>query len=669
MASKPPRFIQGGFIISQTKYRRDIQVLRGLAVLAVVLFHAKESYFPLGYLGVDVFFVVSGFVVTPLILRIFTDQGSGGRLSNLEYFFRRRFYRLAPGLAVTLTISAIIIFLLGPIADHQRFARQGIATLLLVGNIGAYKYSGDYFTPNPNPLVHTWSLSVEEQIYIFLPLILMLILHNRRNLKKITAVALGVISALSFVSFLFPANFQPLYSRAGIEIASQFSFYSPIDRIWQFTAGGLAFLLQDRYHNRIRNFQKGILLLPVISVVVILFGPLQMNLKLNSILASLFALIIILFKSLNVLPEILIEKLEWFGDRSYSIYLVHMPCLYMAKYLPAVKIATSENLPTQLIIALIATLFIGDLSYSKIENKFRNMGKINRVSLKNFTLTLVLTFLFPLLLLLATDRLAVNYRIDKNMPIPSNPLPWQWNSKCEVMGSTSKIETPCAFGDEYSTKSVLLIGDSHAASNSRAIIELGQNNNIKVSIFTQSSCPFILNINKPSSMFKLPGLDANCMQHNQEILDYINIKRPTITILSMRSTSQYIFPNTVSSRNIYRKSVFNSLTNLTQSKTNIILIGAEPEYTPINTWAQMIIGTKGKYSDIPIEDMHWWTNISLANFHYINTIKIFCPQNQCKNKLGSLWLFNDDNHLSMEGAEFLVPELDPLIKEIIKINP
>ncbi len=165
-------------MFSETKYRRDIQVLRGLAVLAVVLFHAKESYFPLGYLGVDVFFVISGFVVTPLILRIFTDQANVGRLSNLKLFYKRRFYRLAPALAVTLTISAVIIFLLGPPGDHQRFARQGIATILLVGNVSAYTYSGGYFSPNPNPLVHTWSLSVEEQIYIILPLILMLVLRN-----------------------------------------------------------------------------------------------------------------------------------------------------------------------------------------------------------------------------------------------------------------------------------------------------------------------------------------------------------------------------------------------------------------------------------------------------------------------------------------------------------
>jgi peptidoglycan/LPS O-acetylase OafA/YrhL len=658
------------FIISEAKYRRDIQVLRGLAVLAVVLFHAKESYFPLGYLGVDAFFVISGFVVTPLILRIFTDTVNGeGRFSNLKSFYKRRFYRLAPALAVTLVISAMSIFLLGPVGDHQRVARQGIATVLLAGNVGAYRYSGDYSSPNPNPLVHTWSLSVEEQIYIFLPLILILIIRNRKSIKKTTAVILWFISTVSFVSFLFPAILQPLYSQAGIALASEFSFYSSIDRIWQFTVGGLAFLLLDRYQKSRRNLPKGIHLLTVIAFVIILFGPIHISLKANSILASLFAVVIILFKSLEVLPDFLIKKLEWVGDRSYSIYLVHMPLLYLAKYSPVTQIGKGENRIIQITIAVIASIMLGSLSFSTIENRFRNRDKSYLISIKNLAMTLSVTLWFPFMLFFIMDRIAVSYRPDISMPVLNKTLPWEWDSKCQVMGAVSKIERPCVYGNQESDKTILLIGDSHAASNSGAIIEVAQTNNMKVSVFTQSSCPFIINKSKLSATYELPGLDVNCMQHNQEILDYINVQRPTYTILSMRSTSQYIFPNTTSSRSLYRNSILHSLSNLTQSKTNIILIGAEPEYIPIETWAQMMLGTKGKYSDIPIEDMRWWRSISLANFYYINSIKIYCPQNQCKNKLGSIWLFNDDNHLSVEGAKLLVPELDSLITEIIDRNP
>ena len=657
-------------MFSETTYRRDIQVLRGLAVLAVVLFHAKKSYFPLGYLGVDVFFVISGFVVTPLILRIFTDQANGGgRLSSLKFFYKRRFYRLAPALAVTLAISAISIFLLGPIGDHQRFAKQGIATLLLVGNVGAYEYSGDYFSPNLNPLVHTWSLSVEEQIYIFLPLILILILHNRRKLKKITAVVLGCISVISIVSFLFPVILQPLYFRAGIEIASQISFYSPIDRIWQFTAGGLAYLLLDRYHNRIRKIPKGIQLLTVIAVVMILFTPLHMNLKVSSILASFIAVIVILFKSLDVLPDFLIKKLVWVGDRSYSIYLVHMPLLYLAKYSPSMQIGTGENRQIQSAIAVVASVLLGALSYSTIENRFRNRDKSYFISLKNLAVTLALTLLLPLMLFLVMVRAAISFSPDSAMPIPSRPAPWEWDSRCQVMGSASKIERPCVYGNQESEKTILLIGDSHAASNSRAIIEVAQNNNMKISVFTQTSCPFIINLTELSATYELPGLNTNCMKHNQDILDYINIHKPTITILSMRSTSEYIHPNTESSRALYRMNILNSLSNLKQSKTNIILIGAEPEYIGVSNWLGRILGGEGKYSHIPFEDSHWWSNVSLANFYYLNSLDIFCPQNECINKLGSMWLFNDSHHLSKEGSEMLVPQLNLLVGDILKRIP
>ena len=134
----------------------------------------------------------------------------------------------------------------------------------------------------------------------------------------------------------------------------------------------------------------------------------------------------------------------------------------------------------------------------------------------------------------------------------------------------------------------------------------------------------------------------------------------------MKSTSEYIFPNTLSSRMLYRKNILTSLSNLGQEKTNLILVGAEPEYKAISTWLGRILGLNGNYSDIPFEDSRWWSDVSLDNFNYIDTIEIFCPQNECKNKAGSTWLFNDEHHLSKEGAETLVPELNQLVEKILK---
>ena len=445
-------------MFSETKYRRDIQVLRGLAVLAVVLFHSKESYFPLGYLGVDVFFVISGFVVTPLILRIFADQANGGgRLSNLRYFYKRRFYRLAPALAVVLAISAISIFLLGPIEDYQRVVRQGIATLLLVGNVGAYKYSGDYFSPNPNPLVHTWSLSVEEQIYIFLPLILMLLLRNRTSLKKVTVLVLGVISAISLISFLFPTILQPLYSRAGIELASQISFYSPIDRIWQFTIGGLGFLLIDRYQSHSMKISRNIHLVAVVAVVIILFGPIHIGLKVSSILASVFAVIVIILKSLDVLPDILTKKLEWLGDRSYSIYLVHMPLLYLAKYSPVTQIGSSENRIIQSTIAAFASILLGAVSYSKIENRHRNKGKKGSTVSSGILKVFVSAFIGPLSIFLLLSGFSGTSSTSMYKDRLDNGMCKFWTPNLDENFYSRFLKCHSKFG-----RAIVVLGDSHA---------------------------------------------------------------------------------------------------------------------------------------------------------------------------------------------------------------
>ena len=415
-----------------------------------------------------------------------------------------------------------------------------------------------------------------------------------------------------------------------------------------------------------RKISKGINLVSVIAIVIILFGPLHISLKVNSIFASLFAVIVIYSRSLDVLPDFLIKKLEWVGDRSYSIYLVHMPLLYLAKYSPMTQIGNGENRIIQSTIATVASIVFGACSYSMVENRFRNREKININNLKNITVTLVLTLLFPLTLFLA----GVNSRLDldPNLPIPSKPLPWEWDSTCQVMGSTSEIERACVYGNQESANTILLIGDSHAASNSRAVIKVAQSNDLKVSVFTQSLCPFIFVKNDLSATFKLPGLGTYCMGHNQAILDYINIQKPIITILSMRSTSAYILPNTASSRMLYRKTILNSLSKLSQSKTNFILIGAEPEYKATSSWLAKILGMKGGFSEVPLEDSRWWSDVSLSNFYYINTFKIFCPQNECKNKVGSIWLFNDEHHLSKEGAEMLLPELNQLVDEILKRN-
>ena len=667
-------------MLSETKYRRDVQVLRGLAVLAVVLFHAKESYFPLGYLGVDIFFVISGFVVTPLILRVFTDQvNGGGRLSNLKIFYKRRFYRLAPALAVTLAISAVSIFLLGPISDHQRFARQGIATLLLVGNLGAYNYSGDYFSPNPNPLVHTWSLSVEEQIYIFLPLILVLILHNRRSLKSITAVVLAFISAISFISFLTPTIFQFLYFRLGINLASQFSFFSPIDRIWQFTLGGLVFLMLDRLQKRTWKIPKGIHLLSVIAVVMILFSPLHMSPKVGSFLASLFAVIVILSMSFDVLPNFLIQKLEWIGDRSYSIYLVHMPLLYLARYIPGLESGLSQRI--LVIMMIVMSIVLGHLQFEIVEKKFRIIGRTMNPAPTRSILRPVVGFigipivLFSLILALAQmDYRPILNNFAKDTKVDSHLL--------ARAGCVDKAFNPsnCSWNVSQSKGSVLLVGDSQANAAADGVQLAANKLQFNFLGVSASGCPFL----QTDTTGDKP---INCLDFQSSIFEYIQSAKPEYVIIANRTTG-YLDPSVrwrtflnsegkpakdeSEASEIYSNKLFEISTKLNKLGAKVIIFQNIPEPTEVGNPQSIFQYTflRNYYKNGITSALKFNTTARSIekSFAKEGLISLYDPStqicgNSCSDKINIGDKYMDRWHLSTKESLNLSSSIESVIKE------
>ena len=653
-------FSRGEFFISNSIFRRDIQVLRGLAVLAVVLFHAQKNYFPLGYLGVDVFFVISGFVVTPLILQIFTEENNwGGRLSNLRYFYKRRFYRLAPALAVTLSISTVLIFLLGPISDHQRFVRQGIATLFLIGNFGAYRYSGDYFSSNPNPLAHTWSLAVEEQIYIFLPVILMLILVNKVKIKKITATVLFVIASISFISFLTPTLMFPIYSKIGTNyFGASVSFYSPVDRIWQFILGGLGFYLVQRYQSRKWKISRRVNLVLIIMVAIILFSPAHINLKVSSILASLIAMFLIVFKSLDALPDILIEKLEWLGDRSYSVYLIHMPLLYLAEFSPVGQIGNGGNPTFQSLIAVVGSVLLGALSYSKIENRYRNRWNAKVFGLKNFSVSLILTFMLPLALFVTVDvGLKRQYwGLNRNLQAPVS-MAWVPDALCNPLG----LKEPCQYIVAKSKPTVLIIGDSHASQYSKALRDSGKIVDWNVAVWTMGNCHFQFLRSKKSEV------SDNCMSQNYAIFNWIKVNKPVAVVVS-----QFIY------RDSNQINLRHALSALHLIVPNILLIENNPvfpdkkdfmvqralvlsPYKPAESFKQSNMDIRDKDASSLLSKWARINGISTMNFDYL-----FCKNEICARRSGNKWLYADSNHLSVDGAALTVPYFSAYLKQLTK---
>ena len=645
--------------MNKSEFRPDLQVLRGIAIISVVFFHAFENRFPLGFLGVDIFFVISGFIVTPLILRIYENTNTGLG-SNLFEFYKRRFYRLIPALAVSLTFATVLLFFLGPTFGHKNIAAQGIATLLFMGNFGAYKFSGDYFSPTANPLVHTWSLSVEEQIYILIPLLFSLIIVQKRNSYRTLIFGYSFLTFVSLTFFLFPSLIQPLYGFFGFENASQFSFYSPVERLWQFTIGGLLFLLKKSF--KTCSFEKN-----SFFALLFFFGLLYIFssftiYKISSLFATVTALGIIATNTLDYLPKHFFNFLAWFGDRSYSIYLFHLPLIYLAKNSPVVLQMKVPTL-TSIVLAIFITLILSTLSYSFIENRFRlsSMRVLKNVN-SRFKVFSCILISFSSSLGLAFNN-SQNLIYDQSVPTTDKILPYDWDPNCKILkrghGTDNK---PCIYSNSGYSRKILLIGDSVAASISKPLIDSKEKSD-KVYIFTHVGCPFIFETKE----FQMGDLNQNisqkCLIHNSEILQLVN-KEDFSSIIYMQSSSiRYLDKKTFGVRKMFNTSVMNSLGILATKSSNIIVVGFTPEYEPIQSVLELLFDKKGKLSPIPSQDnMFWKINSKAKSIDYLNIYNDFCSSEPCTIKSLNTKLFNDTTHPSYNGGKIIADKLYKVLK-------
>lgn len=594
--------------------------------------------------------MISGFVVTPLILRIFAYQSVvSERFLNLKLFYMRRFYRLAPALAVALAISALSIFLMGPIGDHQRFAKQGISTLFLVGNIGAYKYQGNYFSPNPNPLVHTWSLSVEEQIYLILPMLLLILIRKKVDYKKTTTVVLCFVAAVSFLLYIFPSIMRPLYSLAGIEFASQFSFYSPLNRIWQFTLGGLCFIIMDNPQNNTKIISKTGNLLLVIATGLILFSQISLGLRYVSIIVSLLAIATIACKSLEVLPEFFIEKLEWVGDRSYSIYLIHMPLLYLAKYSRVMQIGNDANRTFQVFIAIIFSVLFGALNYSMIEERYRKKHTKILGSFKENLVALIITLVIPLLIFAFLNHGSSNHYWGLVENIQKPQYAGDLDSNCD---RDSEIGPPCIYYVPGAKRTVLLLGDSHAGHISQAIVDASKISGWNAIVWTHSGC----HVQFQQSIQN--QVNDNCAIANDNLRKWVLENRPDLIVISQ-------FVHFESSQNDLR----NALIFLKSISQRLLLIENSPvfpdaedfmvsrpilssSYTPPKEFPQFLMQTRDRKASDSLAKWARSEGIFTMNFD-----SLFCKHGVCSRYSDGGWLYRDGDHFSVAGASLTTPKL------------
>ena len=391
----------------------------------------------------------------------------------------------------------------------------------------------------------------------------------------------------------------------------------------------------------------------VFAIIIILFGPIHINLKASSIFASLITVVVITNRSLDNLPNFLIAKLEWLGDRSYSVYLVHMPLIYVAKYSPVAKIGNNENRLIQTVIAVAASMFLGSVSYSKIENRFRGIGKHNTNSLKSIVVPIIATFLIPFILFLTINQAVKEqyWGLYKSLLQPT--VAWELDSSCNRM---SVLEAPCAYEVLESQHTVLLIGDSRAAMYSQAVIESAKKMNWNVMVWTLGGC----NVQFHRTI-KNQATDI-CMYQNHEILDWVKINKPNSVIIS-----QFVRYNSP------QKDLKDALLTLTSLVPSILLIENTPVF-PKNSFNRAVISMilKSNLTEvIPESTMNSQNKIAsdhLANWarnnniHTVNFDSLICQNMFCYMKLDERWLYYDDSHFSVAGAALTIPLFEAFFK-------
>jgi peptidoglycan/LPS O-acetylase OafA/YrhL len=403
-------------------FRSDINGLRALAVIPVLFFHAHLQGFEGGFLGVDVFFVISGFLITSIILKdMETKQFS------LLSFWNKRIRRIFPALIfISIIVTIISIFTMLPY-DLKNYGQSLFATIFSANNILLYLTSGYWsLAAEFKPLYHTWSLGVEDQYYFLIPLLIILFFNKFSRL-------------VLFFSFLFVVSFILSFTETNKEM----NFLIISHRLWELMAGSLVALYISKYKVNSNNIMASFGLLLIIYSYALPYSFTN-NQALYTLLPVLGTVLIILYSSnKSTVGKLLsIKPLLFIGTISYSIYLFHMPLLAFLR----LSMENQASVYLEVFFVLVS-IPIAYLSWKYIENFFRDKKNISN---KKFYILLVM---ITTVLLLIGLSLHYTYGFQKYSKYSYGSNPQRYNDEPKIYNK-----------DSYTTNKpkLLVIGDSFA---------------------------------------------------------------------------------------------------------------------------------------------------------------------------------------------------------------
>ncbi len=632
--------------LPRPEYRLDIQGLRGLAILLVVFYHSG-ILFRGGYVGVDVFFVISGFVITSSLLRrLQVDE----RIGLIE-FYGRRVRRLLPALAAMLIVVIGMSTWLSVIAARTQTISTGRFATFSLANLYLYRFRPDgYFVQSEkaNALIHTWSLSIEEQFYLLFPILILISIWVARRIRRKPVATLKVLSfgvgTVSLVLCILATNVgldklpTMIGNRLGTSVIDQrFAFYLPLTRAWEFLAGvwlatlhwqsaaasngrnrsfvGIGFIVASAlFFNETTRFPGVFALLPVVGAALFIDSRNDSNL-IGKVLSS--------------------RCLSWIGDRSYGWYLWHWPIIqFSSPFAPGNRLVA--------VCAGFVALIPAMLSYRFLENPLRKL-RVWRTPLR-MALLVSLSLALPVIAIASTRDLApeLGFHLEATMG-------------CEY-GDLQNLSPDgnCTIPISNSIGQAVLIGDSHAGHLSEAFVEAAHANQLDATIAVNGNHPYL---------FVPWDTQQTRESYPFRSLEIMKSTRPRVVVIA-QSTYHTGAPEGLQ----WGDQFIPILRQLEEMRIPVVVVAASlvPESRPREcSIFQIFLGAcladKRVLTDKLLEGRKWRLDEEVRAISQVNNsilmdaAPILCPEISCSVYRDGKWWWRDDAHLSLIASRSLIP--------------
>ncbi|MBX8489976.1 acyltransferase [Pseudomonas cichorii] len=646
-------------------FRSDINGLRAWAVMSVVLYHFGVYGFSGGFVGVDIFFVISGFLMVGIIFRGLEAQGRGwfGTAFRLSDFYLSRARRIVPALAVLCVFLALLGWLILFPVEYISIGKGMIAAIGFFSN-WQFNKEFSYFddAAKENFLLHTWSLSVEWQFYMLLPLGILL-LWRLSSSRNIHAVVLFTGAIISFCISVMLSNTKPMYA-----------FYMLPSRAWEMLLGGGLFLVLHNFHlGRLLRRWLEVLGYGLIILSVCLFDESTRWPGFNALLPVSGTLLILIAAQQDSIWSSN-RVAQWLGNCSYSLYLWHWPIAVGLLYVQG------KGNPWLVLFGIFLSIILGWLSFRFIEGpgrrflsgpsrlfcSFRLLTVFAFVSLVGFLVTKVDTLYLHRL----SEEAIRDYAEAKDV----NPR----QTECHIYGAGKHPE--CTYGG--SKLGAIVIGDSHAGALVRAVENSLPDRNLHVLDWTYAACPTILDLKHVSDN------TYRCGESVRRFLEKSHTLPASVPLIIINRLSVYTIGYNEPDLKIKYTAPLNYLTKKYESRSEAFL--SEMREGAINTACEFA-KDRPVYMVRPIPElainvpksmargvllgMDGRVSISLEEYRarqkyvvdtqdlaaarcgvkILDPIPYLCDAGRCRGDQGGLPIYFDDDHLSLRGANLLIP--------------